>query len=268
LVWGGYVTAAVLASALAILHSQDSSFPWREFIAIVNVCQVGAGLLLMSVTASTSLAEERVRGSLDVLMTTPLSTSSIVLGKWLGAFRHVPWLALLPGLVGAALALRTGRWYGAVWIFLTVLVQGATIVSLGLALATWVPRVGRATGLTVAAYVLMALGWIFVVIVLSPTRTDWAELMIMGSPLFSAGYLTSEVDAAGPGWRDWVYYVAPPLWTAAYFAAALAMYGASLLTFNRCLGRITMMGPPPGRGDVKKWTWEARVSPGMAFEEP
>ena len=40
--------------------------PW------VNALQVSIGLLFLSVTAATSLAEERVRGSLDVLMTTPM----------------------------------------------------------------------------------------------------------------------------------------------------------------------------------------------------
>ena len=52
---------------------------------MINGLQVSAGLLLLSVSAATSLAEERQRGSLDVLLATPLSTRSIVLGKWWGA---------------------------------------------------------------------------------------------------------------------------------------------------------------------------------------
>ena len=36
------------------------------------------GLLMVSVTSATSLAEERVHGSLDLLMTTPLSTLAIL----------------------------------------------------------------------------------------------------------------------------------------------------------------------------------------------
>ena len=49
-------------------------------------------------------AEERVRGSLDVLLATPLSTRSIVWGKWWGTFRAVPLLAICPGAVAAVLA--------------------------------------------------------------------------------------------------------------------------------------------------------------------
>ena len=70
--------------------------------AIVNGFQVAVGLLLLSVTAATSLAEERARGSLDLLLSTPLSTRQIVVGKWLGAFRVVPMLAILPALLISA----------------------------------------------------------------------------------------------------------------------------------------------------------------------
>ena len=60
------------------------------------------GLLLLSVDSATSLAEERARGSLDVLMTTPLSTRSIVWAKWRGAYRRVLSLAVLPAIVDSA----------------------------------------------------------------------------------------------------------------------------------------------------------------------
>jgi ABC-type transport system involved in multi-copper enzyme maturation permease subunit len=63
------------------------------------------GLLVLSASAPTSLSEERQRGSLDVLMATPLSTRSIVVAKWLSVFRTVPWLAAGPALLGLALAL-------------------------------------------------------------------------------------------------------------------------------------------------------------------
>ena len=41
----------------------------RQVGVIVNAFQVAIGLLLVSVTSVTSLQEERVRGSLDVLLT-------------------------------------------------------------------------------------------------------------------------------------------------------------------------------------------------------
>ena len=65
----------------------------------MNGVQVSVGLLLLGVTAATSLAEERARGSLDLLLSTPLSTRQIVMGKWLGVIRKAPLLAILPAIV-------------------------------------------------------------------------------------------------------------------------------------------------------------------------
>jgi ABC-2 family transporter protein len=73
----------------------------RELGMVVNALQVAVGLLMLSVSAATSLAEERQRGSLEVLMATPLPTRSIVWGKWWGTFRSVPRLLILPSLLTA-----------------------------------------------------------------------------------------------------------------------------------------------------------------------
>jgi ABC-type Na+ efflux pump permease subunit len=43
-----------------------------------------------------------------VLLATPLSTRSIVLGKWWGTFRGVPPLTVWPVLIAAALSTHTG----------------------------------------------------------------------------------------------------------------------------------------------------------------
>ncbi len=65
---------------------------------------VGFGMLMLSATAPTALAEERARGSLDVLLATPLSTRSIVLGKWWGTYRRVLVLAVMTVYVSVFLA--------------------------------------------------------------------------------------------------------------------------------------------------------------------
>ena len=95
-----YVGLAGVFSLGMILTKSPDVAGW------VNGFQVFAGLLILSVTASTTLAEERVRGSLDVLMTTPISTAQIIWGKWLGTYRLVPALAVLPAVVAL----------GGVWI--------------------------------------------------------------------------------------------------------------------------------------------------------
>ena len=66
----------------------------------MSMFQVSLGLLLLSVSAATSLAEERVRGSLDVLLCTPLSTRSILVGKWWGSFRQAAHVLVWPADLG------------------------------------------------------------------------------------------------------------------------------------------------------------------------
>src|SRR4029077_19049457 len=130
--------AIVDALGAAGLRSRDAG-------GVISGLQVSAGLLLLSVSAVTSLAEERQRGSLDVLLVTPLSPPSIVLSKWLGAFRGVPPLTVLPVLIAAALATHTGFALGPALIGGLVVAYGAAITRLGLAPDTWPPRIGQAS---------------------------------------------------------------------------------------------------------------------------
>ena len=61
------------------------------------------GLLTLAAIAPTSMAEERQRGSLDILAVTTLTTREIVIGKWLGTFRLVALMAICPGLMALAM---------------------------------------------------------------------------------------------------------------------------------------------------------------------
>ena len=69
-----------------------------------------------------------------------------------GRFRGVPPLTVLPVLIAAALSTHTGFALGPALIGGLILAYGAAITSLGLALATWLPRMGRAIGLTAGLY--------------------------------------------------------------------------------------------------------------------
>ncbi len=137
-----YVGLCCLFSVAAIFWSN------RVLSLFVNGIQASVGLLLLSVTAATSLAEERARGSLELLLTTPLSSRQIVFGKWIGAFRLVPLLPLLPWLVIAAISYIDERssWPVQILGFAYVLSVGAAITSLGLAMATWCSRLGAQSG--------------------------------------------------------------------------------------------------------------------------
>jgi ABC-type transport system involved in multi-copper enzyme maturation permease subunit len=98
LIWKLYAVVSVIFTMLAIFANRDIAPGTAAFM-------VSIGLLMVSVISATSLAEERAHGSLDLLMTTPLSSRAIVLGKWWGSFRAVPRLAILPGVLA----------FGSVW---------------------------------------------------------------------------------------------------------------------------------------------------------
>ena len=100
LAWALY-WALGLAWIVIAVQSVVSISTNRDLVATLNVFQVGVGLLLLSVNAATSLAEERMRGSLDVLLTTPLSTRSILAGKWAGASPNRSLAAVCAGRDGA-----------------------------------------------------------------------------------------------------------------------------------------------------------------------
>src|SRR3954471_19672714 len=189
-VWGLFRVLSLGFGLWAIGQAIAGSGPaGRETAAVISGVQVSAGLLLLSVSAATSLAEERQRGGLDVLLTTPLSTRSIVLGKWRGAFRGVPPLAVLPVLIAAALARHTGFALGPVLIGGLILAYGAAITSLGLALATWMTRMGRAIGLTAGLYVVVTIASIPLGKILFGSRSHQAGVgFSSASPFWGVGY--------------------------------------------------------------------------------
>jgi ABC-type transport system involved in multi-copper enzyme maturation permease subunit len=113
------------------------------------------------------------------LLATPLSASAIVMGKWWGAYRTVPLIALLPFLSSAILAAGApilpyvpagfqppvpaipvrpiDRVAVPAVVLGQVLLYGALFVSLGVLLATRCRRPSRAVLATVVIYVVIAL---------------------------------------------------------------------------------------------------------------
>ena len=58
---------------------------------------MAGGLTLLLVSATMAVVEERGRGSLDILLATPIATRGIVLAKWWGAFPRaatLPWFSV------------------------------------------------------------------------------------------------------------------------------------------------------------------------------
>ncbi len=141
---------------------------------------------------------------------------------------------------------RADRVFGPTLCVSDFLVSGALIVSWGLALATWVPRLGRAVALSVVAFFLIGLAW--------PLMTD-----LLFSPLFMGRqyernralheFLMSLSPLAGPmgpitmiqgyeskhRWPSWLAIGMASLIKAGF---AGLLFWLTVKSFNRCLGRM------------------------------
>ena len=303
-VWGLFIVSSILGTGWGI-----GATVWMgidegaELIVIVNCFEVGLGLLLVSITASTALAEERVRGGLDVLLASPLSTFSIVIGKWWAMFRLVPRLAILPA-VGAFMLAATSleersrfigplgtspvstldRVLAVVFPVASILAQGAAITSLGLALATWISRVGRAVAVSVSLYVAITIGGLFLL-----GASDLIEWVIAGlfgykrpgneriiellagtlyllNPIYTQVEPTLSLYGASE-LRRGDRIIAQSLAIALTLAFAASLFGLTLLTFGRCLGRSPerpRRAPKPPRSVVRA---EARPEPDLGASQ-
>ena len=168
-----------------------------------------------------------------------MPTRAIVWGKWWGAFRAVPPLLVLPVAVATALSSHTGRFWGVALMAALILAYGAAITSLGLALATWIPRMGRAAALTVGLYTFMSIGWIpLSMFVFGEGPGDDGLGVAAGSPLVGVGTYSAMLAGDGPQHEFVSQTLWTLFWTVAYGGVALALLLATLGTFNRCLGRI------------------------------
>ena len=243
--WFLYSGFGVLWILLTLRLAATSGFAEAGAIAAMNVFQVTLGLLLVSVSAATSLAEERARGSLDILLSTPLSTQTILAGKWWGAFREIRHILVWPAVTTGFLLVSSGRILSYFGLLFLISAYGAAITSLGLALATWVSRLGRAVALCVAAYVGFSISWLVVIFVLAMGggRSNDQTLvpLVMGSPLYGIAFATL---AVGPehhllpanGTNIWPGTV---LWILVHGGTAAALFAITVSSFDHCLGRVS-----------------------------
>ena len=271
-IWGCYAALALAGTAWSIRLACDGGDP--DTLGVVSGLQATFGLLLVSITAPTALAEERARGSLDVLMTTPLSTDRIVLAKWWGAYRIVPALAFLPAM-GALLigfsapdispraifsSAQTPDPVG--WIdrvafvclpTALMLAQGAVVTSIGLALATWMRRLGRAIAASVAIYAVIALGWLVLLeLDVVADTLSWLGLirdadqdaeLFLTIIAFSLCPLGAQIAPfSSLNWAAalsrYAFYIGNVIVLFFTIGVALLFLGLTLATFNRSMGRM------------------------------
>lgn len=240
LIWLAY-GLLMIGVALVALKAEDWTWP-----AYGTGCLVLISLLLPCILAVSGLTEDRSQGNLNVLMTTALPTWKIVLGKWLGVYRSVWGVAIPPTAIVCILSLTATRELAstddvaliALLMFGTILAIGASVTSLGLLIATFVSRSGPALLLSIALYLLCALG------IMLPAYLDarWIEnpdALALGSSFFASGRL---IIWAG-GWHILGDELAIVVWIGIHLTTAALLFVMTLLIFDRCIGRATKQKP-------------------------
>jgi ABC-type transport system involved in multi-copper enzyme maturation permease subunit len=243
--WGLYAALGVFECLMLLSMGRPLKDAGGQ-IATLSGFQVTLGLLLLSVSAATSLAEERARGSLDVLLATPMSTRSILAGKWWGTFRQIGPVLFWPELLSFWLLLDNGAWPNFLLLIGTILGYGAVITSLGLTLATWVSRLGRAIALCVTIYVVFSIGWpILIMVVFEENRLGYS--LVMGSPAVGSYATVSLIGSQADTYShdERVYHIVATAWMALDLLVAATLFAATVASFDRRLGRMPERGGRP-----------------------
>jgi hypothetical protein len=144
-------------------------------------------------------------------------------------------LLALPALTCAVLASETGGWFSAGVLLVSVLSSAAFWTSIGLALSTWVPRLGRAISAAAIVYALINLGW--PILAQTVFQNDWplgVGLTIV-SPFHASFELTCSIERPRYFGPAFAWY---PGWIVVQAVVAVGLLLTTLATFDRCIGRI------------------------------
>ena len=120
------------------------------------------GLFLVPLISMRLFAEEKRSGTIELLLTSPLSDWEIILGKWLGAM--VMYLAVIGMTViniGLLFAWSTPDWRPILTGYLGLILQGATVLAIGTFISTTTKNQIIAGGATFAICLLLwVLSWV------------------------------------------------------------------------------------------------------------
>jgi hypothetical protein len=152
----------------------------------------------------------------------------------------VPLMAIPAGAAALAVASQTGRYAGVGLVMGLVLSYGAALSSFGLGLSTWIPHTARAATLGVAAHVLVTVGWFFLIVAMTPGAPGFrGPGLAAASPFCAVGFTTIAMQVTRANdWSECVGWMV--FWISAELVLAAALLGATLATFDRCVGRISV----------------------------
>lgn len=203
---------SVLLSAIAYLVATNQALNYLEQRETVNLSlqvAIAVGSLLALLAAANGISGERERGTLETLLTTPVSRPGIAGGKlvaalslWVAAYTvTVPYIWFLGRDVGAvAAALAVGALVGTLSAVFLAALGGVVSVFSG----------SNRMSLSVSLFVLLAL--------YAPTQLPsgaqqgWAgDLLFRINPMTAGSHYVDRVVVNGHAWSDDLSWLTAPL---------------------------------------------------------
>jgi ABC-2 type transport system permease protein len=120
------------------------------------------GLFLVPLISMRLFAEEKRSGTIELLLTSPISDWEIILGKWLGAMvMYLAIIAMTAINIGLLFAWSTPDWRPILTGYLGLILQGATVLAIGTFISTTTKNQIIAGGATFAICLLLwVLSWV------------------------------------------------------------------------------------------------------------
>jgi ABC-2 type transport system permease protein len=199
----------------------------REAVNLTLQLAVAVGVLMTLIVSADAISGERERGTLEILLLTPVSRRGLVGGKLVAALSL--WLAAFAVAVPYLWVLGRG-----------VSIVGTVVVA-GLVVGTLLAVAMAALGLLVSAVsgtnrISLGISLFVLLAVFAPTQLPVAaqrgwlgDLILRLNPVASANHYLGGIVIHGRGWSQDLSYLVSPVLVAVLAGGALFLFGSRLV---------------------------------------
>jgi ABC-2 type transport system permease protein len=153
----------ISVSTQQMMQGQSSPMNIGDFVIAPLLGNAGViGLFLVPLISMRLFAEEKRSGTIELLLTSPISDWEIILGKWLGAMTmYLAIIAMTIINIALLFAWSTPDWRPILTGYLGLILQGATVLAIGTFISTTTRNQIIAGGATFAICLLLwVLSWV------------------------------------------------------------------------------------------------------------
>lgn len=200
----------------------------RELFMMLSILQLGMIVFVVPGLTSGAISGERERQTLSILLTTNVSATRLILGKWLSSLSFMTFLVIATIPLYAIVFLYGGiSPVQVVKVFGFYLITMFGIGSIGVLLSTVIKRTGISTVITYAIVFGYSIGTMVLAEIIrefiryqrrmgnlpSSTNSDWTDIIYSLNPLFAILHIFEEGPANNVGLRYGTWFpVIDPFW--------------------------------------------------------